>query len=91
MARFARTVILGGAGVLVATLLVPDVAAACQVCFGNPDAPMAKGVTWGVWFMLAVVFAVEGAIGFFFFSYLRKRARYYPDGQLKPALKLVKE
>ncbi len=79
------------AGVLLTTILAPDVARACQVCFGNPDAPMAEGITWGVWFMLGVVLAVEGSIGFFFFSYLRKRARYYPNGELKPALKLVKE
>ena len=71
-------------------LVTPDLAEACQVCFKDPNSPMTRGAQAGVWFLLAVVVAVEAAFGVFFFIYLRKRFRFYADGNLKPSLHLTK-
>jgi hypothetical protein len=45
----------------------------------------------GVWFLLAVIVAVEGAFGIFFFVYLRRRARAFRDPMPRPFLRLVKK
>lgn len=37
--------------------------AACVVCFGNPDAPMAKAAMVGVLFLMVVIAVVLGGIG----------------------------
>ena len=70
-------------------LVTPDLAEACQVCFKDPNSPMTRGAQAGVWFLLAVAVAVEAAFGVFFI-YLRKRSRFYADGNLKPSLHLTK-
>jgi hypothetical protein len=82
--RTARTIGLA------LVLLGAREALACAVCFGNPDEPMARAATTGVWFLLGVVLAVQAGFGFFFFGYLRKRLRIYRNGSLKPVLRLVK-
>lgn len=76
--------------VLLSAVVVPGLADACQVCFGDPNSPMTKGAQAGVWVLLGIVLAVEAAFGVFFFVYLRKRSRFYPDGSLRPALRLIK-
>ncbi len=65
-------------------------ALACAVCFGNPNDPMARAAMTGVWFLLAVVVGVQIAFAVFFFVYLRRRLRIYPDGSLKPVFRVVK-
>lgn len=58
----------------IALLLVPRVALACPVCFGNSDAPMAKATNTGIIMMLVVVAAMLSAFAAFFI-YLNRRAR----------------
>jgi hypothetical protein len=54
---------------------------ACPMCFGATESSMIDGAKIGVFVMLAVVFAVQGAfVGFFL--YLRKRARRIADIEL---------
>lgn len=61
----AATLVLG---------LAPSAALACPVCFGQTDSPLAAGVNWGIFLLLAVLAAVLG--GFIsFFIYLFKRSR----------------
>ena len=53
---------------------VPRVALACPVCFGQSDAPMARGMNLGVLFLLGVTVCVLGSFAAFFL-YLMRRAR----------------
>jgi hypothetical protein len=55
--------------------LVPRVALACPVCFGNSDAPMAIATNTGVLFMLGVVGVVLVAFASFFISLIRRANR----------------
>ena len=64
-------------------------ALACSVCFGDPDSPMVQGAMMGVWFMLGIVASVQIGFGAFFFVYLRRRARIYKNGSLKPVFEVV--
>lgn len=44
-----------GVVALALLLLVPQVARACSVCFGDPNSDLAKGAVRGVAFMIGVV------------------------------------
>lgn len=66
-------------------------AAACSVCFGDPNSPLAHGVEMGVWFLLAVIVLVEAAFGIFFFVYLRRRVRRIRIPMPRPVLHVVKK
>jgi len=46
---------------------------ACAACYGQSDSPMAQGMNWGIFSLLAVVILVLGAFAAFF-VYLAKRA-----------------
>jgi len=46
---------------------------ACAACFGKSDSPLALGVNWGIFSLLAVVVCVLGGISAFFI-FLAKRA-----------------
>jgi uncharacterized membrane protein len=53
-------------------LLVPSVASACPVCYGDPNSPLVKGANNGVWVLLGIVAFVQ--IGFIalFLSFWKK-------------------
>ena len=54
---------------------------ACPVCFGAEETSIIEGTKLGVFVMLGVTLAVQGAfVGFFF--YLRKRAKRIADIEL---------
>lgn len=76
---------------LVALLVLgsAELAAACPVCFGDPNAQMSKGAEQGVWFLLGVMFLVQIGFGIFFL-YLRRRARGFRDPVPRPVFRLVK-
>ncbi len=80
----AATIVAGVIG-----LLSPRLAAACAVCFGDPNAQMTKGAEQGVWFLLGVMLLVQVGFGIFFF-YLRRRARAFRDPVPRPVFRLVK-
>jgi len=68
--------------ILAAALLLgwaccPTLASACAACFGQSDSPMAKGMNWGIFSLLAVVVSVLGAFATFF-VYLGRRAAMPP-------------
>lgn len=85
MRSFLRSLVAGGVVLLAG--VAP--AAACSICFGDPNSPLTKSAEMGVWFLLAVILLVEGGFGLFFFVYLRRRARAFRDPA--PALRLVKK
>jgi hypothetical protein len=76
---------------LVAVLVLGSarIAAACPVCFGDPNAQMSKGAEQGVWFLLGVMFLVQIGFGIFFL-YLRRRLRDVRDPMPRPVFRLVK-
>ena len=57
-----------------AMLMVPRLALACPVCFGQNDSPLAKAMSLGVLAMLVVVAGVLASFASFFI-YLSRRAR----------------
>ncbi|SPE50575.1 exported hypothetical protein [Verrucomicrobia bacterium] len=59
---------------LVGVLLWPGVLWACAACYGQSDSPMAKGMNWGIFSLLAVVVGVLGCIAGFFIYLARKAA-----------------
>jgi hypothetical protein len=70
LATFAAVLIGGSSSLL-----------ACPVCFGAEETTMIEGTKLGVFVMLAITIAVQGAfVGFFF--YLRKRAKRIADVEL---------
>ena len=61
-------------GVILTALVTPTSALACAVCFGASDAPMAKGMNMGIFFMLGLVGAVLSTFTVFF-VYLGTQAK----------------
>ena len=76
---------------IAATWIAAAPAAACAVCFGDPNSPITKSAEMGVWFLLAVIVLVEVAFGIFFLVYLRRRVRGFHDPMPRPVLRLVKK
>lgn len=81
--------LVAGAALVALVLGSARLAAACAVCFGDPSAQMTKGAEQGVWFLLAVMLAVQVGFGIFF-MYLRRRSRGFHDPRPKPVFRLVK-
>jgi hypothetical protein len=61
--------------VVAAALLVPQVADACPVCYGDIDGPAARGVNNGVLTMLGVVISMQVFFGVMFVSMVRRAKR----------------
>ncbi len=68
-AKYLRVVVCSAA-----LLALPGSAPACAVCFGGDDSAISKGLTFGIFALLGVVFVVLGGITAFF-VYLARRAR----------------
>jgi len=49
-------------------------ALACAACYGKSDSPLAQGMNWGIFSLLAVVVCVLGGIAGFFVFLARKSA-----------------
>jgi len=47
-------------------------AAACAACFGQSDSPLASGMNWGIFSLLAVIVPVLGGVAGFFIYLARK-------------------
>ena len=61
---------------------------ACAACFGKSDSPLAQGMNWGIFSLLAVVICVLGGIAAFFIYLARKAAKApdtLPEGELLPS------
>lgn len=51
---------------LMALLASPALASACSVCYGEPDSPAARGLTWAIVALASIVMCVlAGAVMFF--------------------------
>ena len=70
VATAAFVAITGGAQVL-----------ACPMCFGAEETSMIDGTKIGIFVLLAITVAVQGAFAGFFF-YLRRRAKQMADADI---------
>jgi hypothetical protein len=77
--------------VLAGSSVAANPAAACSVCFGDPNSPLTHGVEMGVWFLLGVILLVQAGFGIFFFVYLRRRTRGMRIPMPRPVLHVVKK
>ena len=59
-------------------------ALACATCFGASDSPMAKGMNWGIFSLLAVIVSLLAGIAGFFVFLARKSAQASPASQPLP-------
>ena len=71
----ARAVIAFGAAFLLA---LPQRTLACSACYGASDAPMARGMNWGILSLLAIVGVVLGSVASFF-VYIGVRSVHAPE------------
>jgi heme/copper-type cytochrome/quinol oxidase subunit 2 len=79
--------LLGAAGLL--WLALPQAAAACATCFGDPQAPMTKGLNNGILMLLGVVGVVYVGIGKVMWEF-RKRSKKLAEQQpVRPRLRLI--
>jgi len=62
----------------VAVILLPQIAEACPVCFGDIGGPAARGVNNGILAMLGVVFTVQIGFAVMFVGMVR-RAKQLPE------------
>jgi hypothetical protein len=70
-----------------AVLLLPQVAEACPVCFGDIGGPAARGVNNGVLTMLGVVFGVQIAFAVMFVGIVRRSKKLSEINESVDALK----
>jgi len=59
---------------LILTALSLQPAAACAACYGEPDSPMSRGLTWAILALCAVVGAVLSGVAMFFVHVGRRSA-----------------
>jgi hypothetical protein len=67
------------AGALAMLALRPDSVLACAACYGQSDSPLAQGMNWGIFSLLAVVGCVLSGIAMFFVHVSKQSAAVSPD------------
>jgi hypothetical protein len=74
MSRFLNRKFVGALAIAALILQAPSVFA-CAACFGtNVDSPLARGMNWGIFALLAVVVSVLAAVASFFIYLARRSA-----------------
>ena len=73
---------------VVAFTLRPGPLVACAACYGQSDSPMAQGMNWAIFSLLAVVAVVLGGVAAFF-VYLGRRSAAVPSEAAEPLLPLL--
>lgn len=64
---------------LLLVLTQPLTAHACAVCYGDPDAPVSKGLSWAIFALAGLVMGVVGGLVAFFVFASRRAARLDAD------------
>lgn len=57
-------------------VMIPEVARACAVCYGNPESDMAKGAAAGVLVLMGIVVSVLGGIVGVTIFWVRRARRF---------------
>jgi hypothetical protein len=71
-----------------ALALCPSRLLACAACYGQSDGPMAQGMNWGIFSMLAFIGVVLGGVAAFFI-YLARRSAAIAAQAAEPLLPLM--
>lgn len=66
---------------LATAALAPLPALGCAACFGKSDSPLAQGMNWGIFSLLAVVTVMLSAIASFFVFIVRRADQMPAEGQ----------
>ena len=53
----------------------PLSATACSVCYGDPDSPVSKGLSWAIFVLVGIVMTVLAGVIAFFVHTSRQAAR----------------
>jgi hypothetical protein len=69
---------------LAGAVLQPTASRACAACYGASDSPLAQGMNWGIFSLLAVVGLVLGSVGTFFVFLAKKSAAASADAPAAP-------
>jgi len=67
-------------------VIVPRLALACPVCFGNANSAQTKGAQAGILALLVVTVGMLASIAGFFFVYLRRRIRLFEESNKRELL-----
>jgi hypothetical protein len=59
---------------------------ACAACYGQSDSPMAKGMNWGIFSLLAVIVIVLGGVAAFFVFLAHRAAAVSAEPATQPLL-----
>ena len=81
MSRFSKIALSLTALVLLAQ---PASLWACAACYGASDSPMAKGMNWGIFSLLAVVVCVLSTFATFFVFLAKKSAAASAETEVQP-------
>ena len=57
---------------------------ACATCYGASDSPMAQGMNWGIFSLLAVIVPMLGLIASFFVFLAKKSAQVAAASEQSP-------
>ena len=72
------------AGALAMLALRPDSVLACAACYGQSDSPLAQGMNWGIFSLLAVVGCVLSGIAMFFVHVSKRSAVSADEPPVEP-------
>lgn len=75
-----RFVTMKIAAVIMAVALSPEAARACAVCYGEPDSPAARGLTWAIIALGLIVGMVLSGVILFFVQANRSAAQLTETG-----------
>jgi hypothetical protein len=73
-------------GLVTSLVLQPNLLRACAACYGQSDSPMAKGMNWGIFSLLAVIVGVLGGVAAFFVYLARRSATLAAESAAAPLL-----
>jgi uncharacterized membrane protein YphA (DoxX/SURF4 family) len=81
--------VLIGAIAAAACLALPGIASACATCFGDPAAPMTKGLNNAILMLLGVVGVVYVGIGKLIWDFRKRSKRLEEQRPARPRLRLI--
>lgn len=68
---------------------LPQVAAACATCFGDPQAPATKGLNNAILMLLGVVGLVYVGLGKLFWDFRKRSKKLEEQRPVRPRLRLI--
>ncbi len=73
----------------VAWLVLPPAASACATCYGDPGAPMTKGMNNAILFLIGIVGLVYAGIGKVFLDFRRRSKKISEKATVRQRLRLI--